>query len=440
MEKIKFNVYYIVYYILILSMIIQDLPLALTYGEYVRTPTGILSILVFVPILLRKGLKFKIKSTNEKICLFVLTSYFLVNIIFLIGFGPSFSLGNESMFSKTIKGSLYIWSMVIFYYDLYYLNRKLSKSQMLKPFVTMFFLLIIILVIEILNHHAFDALHCHTEYGKRIRLLCPEASNTALLILGSFIPTVYYYYSKKRTLPLITSIILMIVQLYFTGSKSLMVCFGIIFIFTILFYKKMSGPIRLLGIIACIVALCMITPTLFGELNNDIENYTSVSTRLFTTLVAIIFSFIFPFGVGSAIYLKYYPEMMFNYAPTFISMTGFNSAEIYGLINSTTDQAVGAKSGIGTLCLYFGIIGTLLIIYMLFKFIYKANKEKKIISFSLLVLILFGLLTFGIDNNYMLIAILFISLAHLKNFGNTYSKNADTATYKAVLNTKLIKK
>lgn len=201
MSKIKFNGYYIVYYILILSIIIQDLPLALTFGDYLRIPTGILSILVFIPILLRKGFKFKIKSTNEKLCLFVLSSYFIVNCMFLIGFGPSYSLGNETMLTKTIKGSLYIWSMVIFYYDLYYLNRKLSKNQILKPFVTMFFLLFVILLIEVLNHHAFDALHCYKEYGTRIRLLCPEASNTALLLLGSFMPTVYYFY-KKRSLSL----------------------------------------------------------------------------------------------------------------------------------------------------------------------------------------------------------------------------------------------
>lgn len=204
-----------------------------------------------------------------------------------------------------------------------------------------------------------------------------------------------------------------------------MACFCLIFIFTLLLYKKMSGPIRLLGLLVCIAAICMVAPTLFSELNNDIENYTSVSTRLFTTIVAVFFGCAFPFGAGSAIYLKYYPEMMSSYAPTFISTTGFKSNEIYGLLQSTSDQNISAKSGIGTLFIYFGIVGTLLIVFLLFKLLYKSNKEKKIISFSLISLLLFGLLTFGIDNNYMMISILFVSLAHLKNYGNTYVKSTN---------------
>lgn len=407
----SFNWRYVIYFLLIFCAAFQDLPFGIVFGEFARTPCGALSLLIFIPICFKKGFSFDLKNRRIKWIKIALLIYLLINIIFLILYTPNSSLGNETILSKTIKGSLYVWAALAYVYDLWFLGKCLSRKQKLFPFVALFFFLFAVLVVEYFNHHAFDFLHCNKDYGERIRLLCPEASYTSPLILVSFFCTFYYFISLKRKAFMGMLICaLFAIQLYFSGSKSLLTSIGIIVLLFLIFYKGITKNIKCSLICALVILSFCFFPSFKKMFLADIQQFTSFSTRLFTIYCSLIFGLIFPFGVGAAAYLKYFPELMRNVYPSFSKTFNFNMSEILQIMNSTTDEAVAVKGGWGQLVVCFGLFGTFMIFYSLIILFRIANRRKEWLPSLLVLAIVIALLFVNFDIKYELFAALGLSV------------------------------
>ena len=116
----------------------------------------------------------------------------------------------------------------------------------------------------------------------------------------------------------------------------------------------------------CLVALAMfifaytILPQLIASLNADISNYTSVATRLYTSVLGLLIGIFFPVGVGGAVYLGVYKYALAEFLPIFQRLPfKLNMTEIMSLVSKTTDEALTVKSGVFHHNMYWGILGTI---------------------------------------------------------------------------------
>ncbi|WKB35521.1 hypothetical protein QS257_18725 [Terrilactibacillus sp. S3-3] len=104
-----------------------------------------------------------------------------------------------------------------------------------------------------------------------------------------------------------------------------------------------------------------------NSLVEDVNEYTSVSTRVTTFLITIITFFHHPLGIGFSVYPYYfekYSEIAMNGAKViighFFGVSSLNFSEIFSY--NFTDKNMGAKSGFMQWLLYGGI-GALIYFY-----------------------------------------------------------------------------
>lgn len=331
----------------------------------------------------------------------------------------------QNILLKSIKGILYFLFICLYVMNVNTYINKIPKEHIFKPFNIASILIFAILILEISFPGIFNQIFHNGQEYNRIRLLTSESSFTAAMIFIYPIMSIYYYkyenISKNKSMCFIFMLIIFILT---SGSKSILINIPIALIILFLgvlirkiLYKseRKINLVKTIGIIISIgISIVLFTPKIIelaGYLQRDLQEYTSIITRFYTILIGFIIMIKFPFGIGNAIYLKVFPEMLSKYL-YMISGKGYNLMEINGFINSKSDDLLSVKSGIGQYSMYWGVIGTIIFISFIIKIyknLFKCNFQGKYLLLMLYLITAVGIVDFiYFDSNYEIWAMIVV--------------------------------
>ena len=418
---------YYIYFILIFSSVFQDFFLVNYIGEFGRSITAIAVIPLFITYILFSRKKIFINKYLK--ILAKLSMYLLfINILFLfkhlvIDVG-AIKVLDENVILQTIKGYIYFLNIVIFMILIYNLQKNLKKEQVFKPFVFTFLFLFLILLVELKNiPDALPLLHNDFPYY-RVRLTTMESSYTSSIIVIFFATTYYYYKNiKKNRVLSITSVFMFCTFVASSGSKGFILNLLITLFIMILIDGNMKK--KIISILILVIALYVGWPFIKVNIMNDLQYYTSIVTRGYTIAVGLIFILVRPFGVGNVLYLIEYPKLLNKYIYIFNWMNfKFNLTEIYTFINATSSKNIAAKSGFIQYGLYWGLVGSIIMIIFIVK-VYKAlfrciDHKLSIIKFAYVNTVLLMITVIGFDIKYEIWSLfsVIIYLIELKDNSN----------------------
>ena len=344
-------------------------------------------VLIFLYAVFNKRLP-KNKNLNRlfNLCLgMTIVSY--IAIIVWVVLGGDMTVMSEFLPYKALKVALQYFSYPAYIAIILICTRKTGTTYIGKySFFTLIVLTIICIIEKQQSPYAFRSLHFAAAFPYwRIRLLTLESSWTAMMIYAYSALSLYWSFTYKKKICLLFSILSFTILLYYSGSKTLMAAVAItILVYVIVSFRK-SRKKALFTIFVAVVAFLIFTYTVFPMLkesiNGDIANFSSVSTRLYTSAIGLMIGLVYPFGVGGAVSLSVYQNTLAKYLPMYRRlMPGFNLTEIESLITNHTDIALTVKSGILNANMYWGIVGTIYLIYIFSKTISSIRKKNVIYS------------------------------------------------------------
>ena len=383
-----------------IGLVFNDLPLANYIGTIGSSLMFILVPITFIIIFFQE--KFKISITdNTKLFLY----YYLVSLFFSILIFLLYFISYESIYTpygqlipiKLAKASLYNLVYFFVYFTLVYIFLHIDMKKINLSIKLIFWFLIVIGVIEILNKDFLNFLHLFPVEYKRLRLTTAEPSRAFFLL--TIIGLLIIFFEKKIITKIITLILLMLFDILIAskgGWVFIMLSLLLVYLFNVPLKQKLIllSFIIPLFIVFVFVFLNIIQP----ELINDLEKFHSTSTRAITSVWALLSLVHFPFGEGYGTYLCYFQdvlrlskEIIFKYFPYPLS-----AIEIDSMID--TGKNVGVKSGILFQIVQNGVVAVVFYFLLFrnsYKYIEKLNFNiydkyiiKVIITYTLLTLIL----------------------------------------------------
>lgn len=359
---------YICYWLMVVLPIWQDSPLSGPLGSYGYSIIPLISLIAGSPFLVwhaRKRVLAKgtFTDTWAKLCVWLVVVNIIVDFGWILSGNP-FVLRGEDIVSKSLKGLVTAISICSYLMITSCLARSLDEEEATRPFFHTFLILTVVAVLEYAQlPNALPWAHYSGVFPyNRPRFLTTEASWTTPLIIVYGGVALHYCFkvSKKRVAGYlcIASIAFMFAT---TVAKSFMVIVIIGIVVGLAFLIKKDARWCLL--IAPLVLVVLFSPGVFDRVTtlfqSDIDQYTSTATRSLTNIVAFLYSLIYPFGTGNAIYLQLFPDMLQRFMNMFNDMgISLNMSEVLSYIYSNNDFGMSAKSGLLQYGMYCGIFGT----------------------------------------------------------------------------------
>lgn len=407
---------YCLYVLSLILCIFQDLPLANYIGDYGRSISGIFAVIVLMVIAIKNKKIYINKAIKTLvILLFFLFVFNCITLVWYVFTGNSVMVLGENILSKSIKVFMYYFSNVIYILSLYQIGRNLSEKKMMRPFYYIYICIFIISIVEYIQlPSAFTFLHATRprEYN-RIRLLTNESSNSSTVILVFFTLALQYakkYKSKKTMFVLILSLLFFI---YTTTAKSLFLALIIGIVLILMFSNKIKAKYKILIIFLCSISVMFFSNRVLNYFELATNSSTTLYTRGYAYIIALLISIKYPFGVSNTLYLSVFTnEMKDNLYLANKVINNFNSLELNSILSSGTDKNISAYSGILQYGIYWGLAGNIVFVLSIFKNIKSAIKENPIFLFGFVTIALSVLTTISLDNKYEIWAFLFVLLIY----------------------------
>lgn len=394
----------ILLFILVLLPIYQDSPLSKYLGAAGYTivmPLSLILIVLYV-LIFRRLPKNEYLTGLVKLGIGMTIVSFAAIPVWLIS-GHNIVVASEFLPVKALKVNLEYFSYPAYVALLVILTRKTgTKAIGEDSFITLIILTIICLIEKQQSPYAFQNLHFSGIFPYwRIRLLTTEASWTAMMIYVYTALSLYWAITYKKRVAVVISIICAATLILNTGSKTLMASIAITaVVYVVVAFRTLSMK-KILGVLIMAFLLLAfsytILPVLSGEFANDIENYSSTATRLYTSIVGLIIGIIIPCGAGGAVSVGVYQSMLLRLLPWFQRRFQlFSVNEIVAIATSQTDEAVTVKSGILNQNMYWGIVGTIIFFAIFVKVTRELTKNNVqnstllIVTFWTIVILLFA--------------------------------------------------
>ena len=403
--------YYLIYIILVLSIIFQSLSIADKIGFIGSSLTSIILPLIFLIMLIfRQTMKVN-EYTKKLIKLYVYTIFvsLLVLTIYLLFLNGDAYFWGQNIFIKGIKASIYFGEIIVFLVIVEKLQNKLSIKKVFRPIIITYLILFFLLIFEIINPIGFNQIFHNGEFYNRIRVTTTESSTIGTLFTVFFILSCYYYSKIKRNyINLILIVVSYLIFMISSGSKGYLICLIISIIIMTVKKMNLKKVNNITALIIGIGVLFLIFKYLFGEIYSlfllDLKEYSSFATRSYTTYCAILIGTIYPFGVGTFLYPTVFTKTLSNNLFIFDKLNlNLNLNEILGMISSTTGYGVAAKVPIAQYNMYWGMIGTIYFIKAYWINIYKNSKilKKSYLLDLTFIFILISTLTYvSFENKY----------------------------------------
>lgn len=302
---------------------------------------------------------------------YLLVINLITNGIFYIFFNK-IEIFDKLFYVKSIQLVLHFLFQLITIQVLYFLFEKICLKKLRVIFNVNFIFLFIYFLYQ--KYILF--------LEKRIPLFTPEPSIAGYLM--SIYIFIILYLNKKASIKTIFFIIYLI-MIYYINSKGAIVVLLLSFLFCLSDkLKKKKITTVLLGILSLITFKLFYYKNLINAIQNDIEKYTSLVTRTWSIISAIISFMVIPIGSGG-VYLLIYQlvgEKIKNLFMIFFPKLHYS--EIESLLK--TGVNLTPKSGF-----YFGILiaGIGYIYFELKLFQYFLKKIKKIFFLKMVLIVYF---------------------------------------------------
>lgn len=401
---------YVIYLLLVTLPIYRDSPLAIFFGAAGYSFLTVLSPFFFLLIVVIEQGKANFTKFEKKLLLlgaWIMMAGIVGTIQWLINGNAINTLG-ENLFVKDVKVFILFIAAPFYVYSIRCCSRRLTDNQIFKPIELCFWFLTVVCIIERQTiPYAFQELHFSGEIPYyRIRLLTTESSWTAPIIFVYFAISIFYSLKNRHKIETALNSICILILCYFTTSKTLLVFILLFFAIIIFFYWKRIDKRRMavvLGVFAIfLLILVYFLPRIIESVRGDIINFTSTSTRLYTMLIAFVICMGYPFGLGGA-YIGFFAKSLqkhiniFDYLPI-----RFNTSEIEAIYSKKTDEGVVTSAGFMQQGMYWGILGGIIWMCLIFselRAIKKSRIKNSIILYS--AILSFFLMSFiCVDYNF----------------------------------------
>lgn len=395
---------YIIYYILIFFVVFQK-------NDFMSNKIGLIGnsfIPIIVPIiiiyLLIRYRHLKIgKSCKILIKLMIYTIFInlIILFVYVVLLNGDIILLGENALVKTTKGLMYLPVSILLIISIETITRKFTIKKILKPFLGTFLFLFLSLLIELNNSQLFNNLFHNGQSYNRVRLYTHESSFTGpIIVVYGFISL---YYCMKYNKKIVPFIILMIgIFVINSGSRGFIIML-LLSIAVLVVISEMKFKYKFIIILLGVLSSMLLLEPVIMSLKNDIENYTSFSTRIYTIAISIVMIIKYPLGVGNFIYLKLYPQELLNNIK-YMYKTSLNLTEINSYIYATNDKNISAKSGLFNYSMLWGI-PSIVFMTKYFYFVKKKlfnsdDKNKYILIYAYIYLILAIITYISLDIKY----------------------------------------
>lgn len=289
----------------------------------------------------------KIRKVN-----FYVVFYMLAVTVFYLFFSGTESHG-RNLVLKSIN--LFILT-VLFLFPIFYIKYdaiKISKYIQIAFLITILGVLFTD-VLEIAFFADKGIFHFFPNTNMRPRGFSLESSTLSVMLVTLGLLCAHY---AKRKIVRYAYLSVMLTALFFSGSKGGIVI--LMLVGTVVYYIKHQSLkwIKPLMFLSVIIVNLLVGVFIIDKLTVDIEEYTSIATRLSMAITSVVISFYNPMGVGFSGFLPAVNE----YAP--LSMTAieqvfavkFNFAEVLSYVSADSDQAVSSKTFLFDYLAFFGI-------------------------------------------------------------------------------------
>lgn len=425
------------YYLLIITPIIQNFFLGKYIGKIGNTPVPIVIVISLIYILFFK-IKIKLYENNKilgKLLVYLVFINIMSMFVYLIIFNGDVMILGENIVIKSLKGLSYFIFIFVYIVVINTFIETVNMKQVFKPFVVGTIIVFLVLLMELRSPELFNQIfHSGTTYS-RVRLLTSESSFTiAMIFIYPLVSLYYYLYIKKSLFKFLIISVIFAMFILTSGSKSVLINLpiAIIIILVTVAYRKITrrksvNIIKLFcSIILGTLILIILLPKfegLFLSLQNDLNQYTSIITRFYTIIVACFIMAKFPFGTGNALYLSILPKELGQHIDI-ISISSYNLTEIFSFIYAVDDKTLGVKSGVGQYAVYWGIIGTVVFFNYLFKIYKQITREEvtgRFVLMFLYLIIVIGIIDFiTFDTDYEILA-MFVLVQYISNYASVSS-------------------
>lgn len=351
---------------LVLLPIYQDSPLSRYLGAAGYTIVMPLSLIMIVAYALctRHVPRNEHLGRLVKLGILLLIVSFAAIILWVL-LGNPLTVVSEFLPLKAIKAALQYFSFPAYIAMVIITTRKVGTRAIGRySFITLIVLSVICMIETQQSPYAFESLHFAGIFPYwRIRLLTMESSWTALMIFCYTFLTLFWALTYKKKVCGTLGAVCATYLLWTTASRTLMMSIPImVVIYIVISYRKINIKNIagfLVAAIAMIVFIQAYLPKLSATFQSDIENYTSLATRLYTAVLGVIIGVVFPLGVGGAVYVGVFQSALSRFMWIFDRLPiKLNTSEVIGMATSSSDVSLTVKSGILQYNMYWGIIGT----------------------------------------------------------------------------------
>lgn len=405
----------IMYYVVLLVLTVyQDFTLATHFGEIFRTPIILLlPLFLFCEILILSKMKMFTITKLQLYLLVYICCLTVISTIYVLWqyFNGMYGFLNEDFFAKSLKGIVYFLLILLYMRHLYFITIKLNLKNILLSFITVITILNVILIVELLTiPNALTNFHAIKIEYYRIRLLTAESSwaGTIYVIFCSIalylvLNSTQLKFNKLLTFYIIFSFIFFSIV---NSSKGFIVVILLSLVLLFINIKKLKKKTFVILIstvcLGSVIWYFYFYDFFIESVLIDIENYTSLSTRIGLIVSSIKILLMHPFGVGTGTYIYYlsksipetyqWIEFLFRFL--------FSSSPNLEELNSLTSKLEGLsiKSGFFQWLLIGGIF-SIIYFYKTFKYI-KSHLNNIILIYCFYFIIFSTFLYINLEIKY----------------------------------------
>lgn len=357
--------------IILLAMTLNDLPLQQFLGTLGASPMWAVTLIMFVLFVISNKFYLYLDKYSRLFMIYFLVTFsisFIQCVYYYFAEGTMLNAYGVSVLNKHFFASSYYFFYFLTVFCAGYALLSVSWDFFAKSIILIAFFLTVIIAVEYVMPNVLAPLHLSMEgyeVGSRLRVLSPEPS------IAAFTFNIFLLLAITLSNVSIVRLILwgaLLVGNLLIGSKSslMLMMLGalLVFYFNMTLIQKLKSLIVLVPVAAAAVYIFL--NKVLPALTVDIENFTSVSTRMITSLWAICSLFFYPLGEGYGTYTAWFVDPL-NFAISLSSgLVPFqlNLLEINNMID--TGDYLAAKSGILFSIVHSGFI-SVIFYFMLYK-------------------------------------------------------------------------
>lgn len=397
-----------IFFIYVVLLVVQDLPLQESLGTIARSPYIFLSPVIFVLIVFQSGRLFNWRMVN------IYAGYFFYSLFISVGLLVYYlgieQIGNhvygENLVVKLAKSATYNFILILTFYNFLYIFSNCGHRFSISVLRWVVWVQVFAGLVQLVYPDALLFLKTPgLNPSERLSLLSSEPSSAFPLLLISVLLYAFYkgYMRQALSWPDIFlfgfSLLLLLMVQSRGGLVIALLCAIVVILFT-----RQNARTKLITVsamaAAAIPVVYVIMEFVVPSLILDIEEFNSVSTRSITIVAGFVSLVEYPFGQGYSTYLITFPALLADTTNWVLSAVNVPllTYEIDEMI--MTGKALAVKSGLLNEVLFTGWV-VIVFYILLFKNVYRNIAESRL---SAGLKLLCRLIVLFIIVNYLLVS------------------------------------